>query len=117
MAGTLTVSGHSATEPAGERNFGPVTIQGKGAGATYVRPLVIGDNRFEVPAEMVAAWIVPPTGNSAELKVRTNQNEGDGGLLVSETNPTLFALPSTAPTVLILHASAGVASPTSIVFI
>jgi hypothetical protein len=117
MAGSLIISGHSATEPAGERNFGPISIIGKAVGETLASPLQMGDNRFTIPTEMVAALIIPPTGVSAEIRVRTNSNESDAGLLISESNPTLYSLPATIPTVLIVHASAATATPISIAFV
>jgi len=117
MAGSLIISGHSATEPAGERNFGPISIIGKAVGETLAVPLKLGDNVFTIPEEMVAVEIIPPTGLSAELRVRTNRNEADAGLPISENNPTVFSLPATLPTSLIVHASAAVANPISLVFI
>jgi len=118
MAGTLNITGLSATEPAGSRQIGPITIQGTVViGETLATPLTIGDNRFTVPAGTVAALIIPPTASTAELKLRTSANEADTGLLISPANPTVYSLPAAIPTSLIIHASAAVSSPLTIVYI
>jgi hypothetical protein len=119
MAGSFNITGHSETEPAGERNFGPITIQGTVViGETLAQPLVSGDNHFSVPESAVACLIVPPVNSAAELKLRTNKNESDGGLPISESNPTLLSFDkASAPTALIIHASAAVSSPITIAYV
>lgn len=120
MPGSLNITGHSETEPLGETNTGPLSIIGKVViGETLVSNLVMGDNRFTVPGngEATACLIMPPVNVSAELKLRTNVNEADGGLLIGESNPTLLSFAKTVPTVLIVHSSAPTSSPISIRFI
>lgn len=118
MAGTLTITGLSATEPAGERKFGPITIQGTVVlGETYAAPLASGDNKFTIPTSAVAALIVPPLNGSAELKLRTSANEGDAGLPISTSNPVVYSFTTVAPATLIVHASTSVANPITVAFI
>ena len=118
MAGTLTISGMSAGEPAGQRTFGPLTITGTVViGETLEVPLVSGDNTFAVPSGSVAALIIGPANGAATLKLRTNVNSGDGGLVINGAGlPTVCAFAAT-PTSLVVNASTSVSAPTTIVFI
>jgi hypothetical protein len=96
-----------------------VDITGTAIGSTLVGPLKAGDNRYEVPSEAVAALIFPPSPNGPELRVRTNRNEADAGLPVSEGQPSIYSLPASAPavTTLIVHSSAACPSAASVVFV
>ena len=119
-AGTFTVTGLSASEPTGERVFGPVSIQGSQViGETIAIPLSIGDNTFGVPGGAVAAWIQGPVNGSSLLTLRTNLNSGDSGLPISGTGaPTIYPFPTGgAPSSLILHSSTAQATATFIAFI
>lgn len=118
MAGTFTITGFSATEPAGQRTFGPISIQGTVViGATLESPLVMGDNNFTIPGQSVACLIIPPENGEAVLKIRTSLNSTDSGLPISSGNPTLYPLPATLPVLLIINASAALSSPLTIAFI
>lgn len=119
MAGTLTISGLSAGEPAGQRVFGPLTITGTTViDETLGIPLSSGDNTIAVPAGAVAAMIIAPTGTAATLKLRTNTNSGDAGLVINAAGfPTVYTFPATPPTSLIINASTSVSAATTIVFI
>lgn len=119
MAGTFTIAGMSAGEPAGQRTFGPITIQGVTViGETLDVPLASGDNTFAIPALSVACWIIPPPTGTAALKVRTTANASDAGLPVSPILPFgPYCFPAPLPTSLIVNASAAQALPLTIVFI
>ncbi len=118
MAGTLTVSGLSSGELAGERIFGPLTMVGKAViGETLVIPLTVGDNTIAVPLESIAVMMIRPLGGTATVKVRTNLNSTDGGLLLPEEPfPFVYPFPNAIPTSIILNAASIVAS-ISITFI
>ncbi len=116
--GTLTIAGSSATEAAGERIFGPLTIVGKVViGETLATPLVAGDNVFNVPAGAVACLLVPPANAAAVLRVRTSLNGADGGLPISSANPMVYPLPAPAPASLIVNSSAVQSAPLTVAFI
>lgn len=117
--GTFTVTGLSASEPTGQRVFGPETIIGTQViGETLAVPLSLGDNTFTVPAGSVAAWVQAPVNGAATLLLRTNLNSGDTGLPVNGTGyPLIYPFPLTPPSTLIINASAAQPGPTSIVFI
>lgn len=119
MAGSLTITGLSATEPAGQRTFGPMTIQGTVTiGETLAVPLASGDNTFSIPAGAVACWLVPPATGGVALKVRTSSNASDAGLPVSSALPFgPYCFPASVPASLIVNAAGAQASPLSIVFI
>lgn len=119
MAGSFTVTGLSASEPAGQRVFGPETIIGTQViGETLAVPLSMGDNTFTVPAASVAAWIQAPTNGSSTLLLRTNLNSGDTGLPINGTGyPIIYPFPTTPPSTFIINASAAQAAPTTIAFI
>ncbi len=118
--GTFTVTGLSASEPTGQRVFGPETITGNQViGETLAVPLSLGDNTFTVPAGSVAAWIQAPVNGTATLLLRTNLNSSpDLGLPINGTGfPIIYPFPLTPPSTLIINASGAVSAPTSIVFI
>jgi hypothetical protein len=120
MAGSLTISGMSSGEPAGERIFGPITTVGKAViGETIVTPMAAGANVFSVPTESVAVMIVPPLGNEATLKLRTSANPSDVGLSICESaNPTVVAFPvGVTPTSITLTANLATTNAVSITFI
>ena len=122
MAGTLTVSGLSAGELAGERIFGPITMVGKAViGETLVVPLTAGENTFAVPTEAIAVLIVPPFAVETTIKVKTNLNASDAGLPVgpstTQLQPFVYSFPGTIPTSLILHPEAAISVGVSITFI
>ena len=119
MSGTLTISGFSGGEPQGSRTIGPVTI----TGTTVVEetlnvPLSSGDNTFAVPAGAVACLIIPPANGTAVLKLRTNTNSGDAGLVIPSINlPMVYPFPPTPPTSLIINSGASQTAPLTIAFI
>ena len=118
MAGSFTITGFSATEPAGQRTFGPLSIQGTVIiGQTIEMPLVMGDNTFVVPGQSVACLIIPPENGEAVLKLRTNLNSGDAGLPISNKNLMVYSLSTPLPTALIVNSSAAVPAPITLAFI
>lgn len=119
MAGTFTITGMSAGEPAGERVVGPITITGAVVvGETLSVQLASGDNTISVPTGSVAVMIRPPTNGTTTIKFRTSLNSSDAGLpLNSATTPFVYRFPSTAPTSLILHASAAMTGFVTVMFI
>jgi hypothetical protein len=118
-AGTFTISGLSASEPSGERVFGPTTITGtQVVGETLAVPLGQGDNTFAIPAGAVAAWIQAPVNGSVTLTLRTNLNQNDAGMPINGTGaPTIYPFPVSAPGTLIVNSSGPQASPLTIAFI
>lgn len=117
--GTLTVSGMSASEPAGQRTFGPLTIQGTQviAESLWV-PLASGDNTFAVPASATAVMIIPPLLGTVAIKLRTNLNAADVGLPLNTGQlPFVYPFPAVIPTSLIINAAGAQVTPISIVFI
>ena len=119
MAGTFTWAGMSAGEPAGERSFGPITIQGAVViGESWAGPLVMGDNTIPVPTGAVAVTILPPANNTATLKLRTSLNSGDAGLpLYQGLWPTVYPFPTTPPTSIIINSASAVSAFTTVIFI
>ena len=119
MAGTITVTGLSASEPAGERVFGPISIRGSQViGETLFVPLAQGDNTFSVPTGAVAALLVGPTNGAAQLTLRTDVNSTDLGLAFNgQGSPMVYPFPTATPATLIINSSGGQSSPLSIVFI
>lgn len=119
MAGTITVTGLSASEPAGERVFGPITITGTQViGESLYVSLVQGDNIFSVPVGSVAAMIVSPTNGSATLTLRTDGNSADVGLPLNGSGyPTIYPFAQTAPGSLIVNSSAAQTAPLTVAFI
>src|SRR5438270_3889467 len=118
MAGTLTITGLSAGEPAGQRTFGPLTITGTTVeGETIVQPLISGDNTFAVPAGSVACLLIPPANSIVAVKVRTSLNSGDGGLPINPGSlPMVYPFPSPIPTTLIVNAASGTTGSFTIAF-
>lgn len=118
MAGTFTWAGMSAGEPAGERVFGPITIQGAVViGDTFSGPLAMGDNTISVPTGATAVAVITPTNNTTAIKFRTNSNSGDAGLPLCSAGLFVYQFPSTAPTSVILNAASAVSAFTTVVFI
>ena len=106
MAGTVTITGLSASEPTGQRTLGPISIQGSVViGDTSAGALNSGDNTIAVPAGAVGVVIVPPTTGTATLKYRTSLNSGDTGLPISASQPFVHVFPSPIPTSIIINAS------------
>lgn len=118
-SGTITVTGLSASEPAGEREFGPLTIVGTQViGETLAVPLAQGDNTFSVPAASVAALIIAPANGAANLTLRTNLNSGDAGLPFNGVGaPFVYPFGSSTPSSFIINSSAAQSAPLTIAFI
>jgi hypothetical protein len=117
LAGTVTITALSSSEPGGERILGPISTQGTIViGETLAVPLVTGDNTFAVPAYSTGVVIVQPTNGSVTLTVRTSSNSGDTGLPLSPVNPFFYTFPTAVPTSLILNSSAGQATPITLWF-
>lgn len=111
MAGMVTITGLSASEPAGQRTLGPLSVQGSTViGDTPTLALVSGDNTIQIPAGAVGVVIIPPTAGAVTLKYRTSLNASDGGLPISPALPFVHVFPSPAPTSIILNASASQAA-------
>jgi hypothetical protein len=111
MAGTLTISGLSASEPAGQRVLGPITVQGTiVVGDTVATSLGLGDNSIDIPSGAVGVVIIPPSTGAATLKYRTSLNSSDDGLPISPTQPFVHVFPSTAPTSVIINSNASQAA-------
>jgi hypothetical protein len=119
MAGTLTITGMSAGENAGQRVFGPVTITGSVViGETVAQSLASGDNTITVPAGAVACMVIPPTNNAVALKFRTSANSSDGGLALNPgAVPFVYPFPASAPTSVILNAASTITNLVTVVFI
>ena len=119
MAGTFTITGLSASEPTGERVLGPITIQGSQVvGETLSLSLVMGDNTVVVPSGATAVWIQAPVTGAVTLTLRTNLNSGDTGLPINGTgSPTIYPFPLSAPSSIIINASAAQTPALSVVFI
>lgn len=118
MAGTITVTGLSASEPAGERIFGPWSIQGTQAiGETLAVLLAEGDNTFAVPVGAVACVILGPVNGTSLLKVRTSANSADAGLPINGAGMPFVYPFSSAPGSLTIHSSAAQSTPLTILFI
>jgi hypothetical protein len=120
MAGSFTITGLSATEPSGQRVFGPLSVQGNVVvGETLEVPLAAGDNSFIIPAGAVAYLLIPPENGTAVLKVRTSANSGDAGLPINGgAVPFIHAFPAgAAPVSLIVNSSAPQSAPLTIAFI
>jgi len=118
MAGTVTISGLSASEPAGQRTLGPLSVQGTIViGDTVVLALQTGDNTINVPTGSVGVVIIPPVTGSATLKYRTSANSGDAGLPICASEPSVHVFSTSAtPTTVILNASTGQSALTSFWF-
>lgn len=111
MAGTVTISGSSSSEPAGQRILGPITIQGSiVVGDTVAQSLNTGDNTIVVPVGTTAVVIIPPPTGGVALTYRTSLNAGDAGLPLSPNQPFLHVFPATEPTSIIINASSGQAA-------
>ncbi len=105
MAGTVTVGGLSASEPAGQRVLGPMSIQGTIViGDTQSQALASGDNTINIPAGAVGVVIIPPSTGSVVLKYRTSLNAGDSGLPISPSQPFVHVFPSPIPASVIINA-------------
>lgn len=119
MAGTFTISGMSAGEPAGQRVFGPITVTGSTViGATLEVALNSGDNTITVPTSSVAVMVIPPANNATVIKYRTSLNSGDAGLPVyAGALPFVHVFPATPPTTVILNAASTISTFTTVVFI
>ena len=104
---TFTISGATSADPAGGRTIGPITITNTSdVGETWQGPMATGDNTIQVPQGAIAALIVPPT-TGATLKLRTNLNASDAGLLLSATAwPLLYTFNTfSPPTQLIINSN------------
>lgn len=106
MAGTVTITGLSASEPTGSRTLGPMSIVGSVVvGDTQTLALASGDNTISIPAGAVGVVLVPPTNASAALKYRTSLNAADTGLPINSSQPFVHVFPATPPTSIILNAA------------
>jgi hypothetical protein len=106
MAGTVTITGLSASEPAGTRTLGPLSIQGTVVvGDTQSQSLSSGDNTINVPSGAIGVVIVPPSTGSVALKYRTSANSGDAGLPISSSAPFVHVFGASPPTTVILNAA------------
>jgi hypothetical protein len=115
MSGTVTITGLSASEPAGQRILGPLSVQGYiVVGDTQATALAMGDNVIPVPAGAIGAVVIPPATGTATLTYRTNLNQADVGLSISPAQPFVHVFPSPGPTTIILNASAAQSAFTSI---
>ena len=111
MSGTVTVEGLSASEPAGQRTLGPLSIPGTViVGETLSLALASGDNTITVPTGSIGVVIVPPTAGTAALKYRTSSNATDGGLPISPSFPSIHVFAAPAPTSIIINAASGQSS-------
>ena len=119
MAGSFNLTGLSASEPMGQRQFGPQTIQGTVIiGETIETPLASGDNTFAIPVGSVACWITTPTNGTSALTVRTSANQSDAGLPINGAGfPMILCFPATVPANLIVNSSAATSGPLAIAFI
>jgi hypothetical protein len=117
VSASVTISGNDPGGPAGPRTLGPITVPGSTEiDETFVEALASGDNTIIVPAGATGAVILPPATGTATLKLRTNQNSSDGGLVLSSTLPFTYTFPATPPTSLIINASAAETALTSVWF-
>ncbi len=106
MAGTLTLTGMSSSEPAGQRVLGPLTLQGSVViGDTQALALASGDNTITIPAGAVGLVVIPPTNGAAALKYRTSLNASDAGLPINPALPFVHVFPTPIPTSIIINAS------------
>ena len=107
MPGTVTLSGMSAGEPAGERLFGPLTVVGKAIiGETLAVQLASGTNTYTVPSESVAVLIIMPINGETATKFKTSLNSGDAGLPMNPgPQPFFYVFPETPPTLITLTAA------------
>lgn len=121
MAGTFTLTGGDNGLPGGSRTFGPITIQGAAViGEVLDLALASGDNTVAVPTGAVAVVIIPPSGNTTTLKVRSSLNSGDAGLPINcgtSTGYFLYQFPASAPTSVIITAGAAISAFTEVWFI
>jgi hypothetical protein len=105
MAGSLTVGGLATGLPTGQKQIGPLTMQGSALiGTTLDVTLATGDNTLAVPANAAAVVLAVPSNNTATLKVRTNADSG--GLSLGLSGFLVVPLPAGATSV-IVNASAG----------
>lgn len=118
MAGTITITGLSAGEPAGQRVFGPITVTGSAIiGATLELALSSGDNAVTVPTGAVGVVVIPPTNGSTAIKYRTSLNATDAGVpLNTGAVPFVHVFPATAPTTVTLNAASTISSFTTVWF-
>lgn len=121
MAGTFTVTGMSSSEPAGQRTFGPISIQGRVVvGETLSTPLSSGDNSFLVPAGAIAVWIIPPATLQAVTVMSVRSDVDVNAASGIQWNSALpfgpWPLPAGA-TLVIINAAGDVLSPTTLAFI
>ena len=106
MAGTVSITGLSASEPTGQRTLGPLSIQGTVVvGDTQSQALSSGDNTINIPAGAVGVVVVPPSTGTATLKYRTSLNSSDTGLPISPAQPFVHVFPSPIPTAIIINAN------------
>ena len=113
--GSFTITGLSATEPAGERKFGPISIMGGAViGETLETVLASGENTVTVPTGATAVLIVPPESGSAELKLKSKSS--DTGIVISESNPTLWSFKLGITSFIVVSGSAG-SKPATFAFI
>lgn len=113
----MTLSGLSASEPAGQRVLGPLTIQGSIViGDTVVQSLNAGDNVISVPSGSTGVVIIPPATGGTVLLYRTALNPADIGLPISPSSPFVHTFPSPGPSTITVNASTGVAAFTSFWF-
>lgn len=118
MAGTITVTGASASLISGAKTIGPLTITGSATiGEIWEGTLASGDNTIAVPTGATACVITPPTANAVQLKLRTNRNSSDGGLEIGLTAPVVYPFGTTAPTSIIINAASLTSGLTEISFI
>lgn len=118
MAGTVTISGMSAGEPAGQRVFGPFTITGAMViGETLSLLLAAGDNDITVPEGAIGVIVIPPANNSAALTYRTSLNADDSGLPLDPAQvPFVHVFPSSAPSGIVLNSQGALSAFTTVFF-
>jgi|SRR5581483_3820926 len=107
MAGTLTVSGMVLDLISGEKVIGPETVTGTATiGQIDDLTLPAGDTTVSVPFGATYVLLVFAPANSVQIKVRTNLNASDVGLLAGPAGWMVFPLPA-GTTSLILNAGTG----------
>ena len=110
MAGTLTISGLAAGLPSGIKTIGPQTMTGAAViDDTIQVALSSGDNTISLPSgvTVTAAYIVLPSTNTVQLKLRTNLDNADGGVPFGPTGFVVWPIYTGTTSLIINAASSG----------
>ncbi len=107
MPGSLQIAGSATGMIGGSKVVGPATITGANQECPTDTPVLAeGDNSISVPTGAVVMVFWPCSG-LASIKIRTV--EGDTGVFVSPTNPTVIAFdPNHLPTTVIINVGTAV---------